>query len=204
MVQLLIATTNRGKQCEFQDLLADWPVETVSPQDLGIDIEIEEKEHSFAEIAAHKARVYAKTSGLLTLADDSGLQVDALAGAPGIYTARYAGPAASDRDRYQKLLAELGDTPAEKRTARFCCAIALAQPDGAVHVVQGVCEGVIAPAPQGNGGFGYDPVFYLPEYGCTMAQVGDAIKNQISHRARAVQNARNVLDDLIQTEVAAS
>jgi XTP/dITP diphosphohydrolase len=127
---------------------------------------------------------------MLTLADDSGLEVDALDGAPGIYTARYAGPGASDRDRYCKLLAELNGIPAAQRAARFRCAIALASSSGDVTVTEGICHGVIAFEPQGINGFGYDPIFYLPEYKCTMAQVGQDVKNRISHRARAVQAAR--------------
>ncbi len=196
MIQLLVATTNRGKQHEFRDLLADWPVQIVFPQDAGIDIDVAETGRSFAEIAAQKAVIYARAGQMLALADDSGLEVDALDGAPGIYTARYAGPGASDRDRYQKLLAALQGVPWEKRAARFRAAIALAQPGGDVRVAEGVCAGVIAFEPQGENGFGYDPVFYLPEYGCTLAQLGDTIKNQISHRARAVQAARTLLDDL--------
>lgn len=194
MVQLLIATTNHGKQREFKELLADWPVEVVCPQDVGLDLQVEETGRSFAEIAAQKALVFAQASQMLTLADDSGLEVDALGGAPGIYTARYAGPGASDRDRYQKLLAELGDTPAGQRMARFRCAVALAHPNGEADIAEGTCEGVIAFEPQGINGFGYDPVFYLPEYGCTMAQLGSYIKNQISHRARAIQLARRLFN----------
>lgn len=197
MIQLLVATTNRGKQHEFRGLLADWPAQIVFPQEAGIDIDVAETGRSFAEIAAQKAVAYAQASQMLALADDSGLEVDALDGAPGIYTARYAGPGASDRDRYQKLLAALQDVPWEKRAARFRAAIALAQPDGAVQIVEGICAGVIAFGPQGKNGFGYDPVFYLPEYGCTMAQLGDTIKNQISHRARAVQAALTLFDRLL-------
>ena len=198
MVQLLLATTNRGKQREFQDLLADWPVDVILPQDIGLDVDVEETEHSFAEIAAQKAIAYARVGNMPALADDSGLEVDALDGAPGIYTARYAGPGASDRDRYQKLLGELDGIPAARRTARFRCAIALARPGGEVDIAEGICKGRIAFEPQGINGFGYDPVFYLPEYNCTMAQAGDEIKNRISHRARAVQAARALLDPLLE------
>jgi len=197
VVQLLVATANRGKQREFQDLLADWPVEAVFPQDLGIEIEVAETGSSFAEIAAHKALAYAWASDLLTLADDSGLEVDALDGAPGVYTARYAGPGASDEDRYRKLLATLGDIPPEQRTARFRCAVALAHPGRRPTVVEGTCEGMIAYGPQGANGFGYDPVFYLPEFGCTMAQLHPERKNRISHRARAMRAARTLLDQML-------
>jgi len=202
MIKLCIATHNAGKQVEFRELLADWPGEIVFPADLGLELEVEERGDSFAEIAAFKARAYAEASGLPCLADDSGLEVDALGGAPGIYTARYAGPGASDADRYNKLLAELGDLPLERRTARFRCAVALAHPDGAptgveVDVVEGTCEGVIAFAPRGEHGFGYDPVFYLPEHGRTMAELPAGVKNRISHRARALQAARGMLDELL-------
>lgn len=197
MIQLLVATHNRGKQREFQALLADWPVQIVFPQEIGLDLAVAEEGASFAEIAAHKAVAYAHAARLLTLADDSGLEVDALNGAPGIYTARYAGPDANDRDRYQKLLRALEGVPWAARTARFRAAVALARPDGQVRIAEGVCEGIIALEAQGETGFGYDPVFYLPDWGRTMAQLGDSIKNQISHRARAVQAARAWLDDLL-------
>ncbi|MBN1581554.1 MAG: RdgB/HAM1 family non-canonical purine NTP pyrophosphatase [Anaerolineae bacterium] len=199
MVRLLVATANRGKQHEFQELLVDWPVDTIFPQDMGIDIDVEEIGDSFSEIAAQKAIVYAQAGDMLALADDSGLEVDALDGAPGIYTARYAGPDANDRDRYQKLLNELRDVPPAQRTACFRCAIALARPTGEVGIAEGTCKGIIGFEPKGTNGFGYDPVFYLPEYNCTMAQVGNEIKNRISHRARAVQAARVLLDSFLET-----
>ena len=197
MAKLLIATKNRGKQREFRELLAGWPGEMVFPQDIGLDLDVQEEGASFAEIAIQKACAYAETSGLPCLADDSGLQVDALGGAPGIYTARYAGPGASDEDRYRKLLVALRDTPYEQRTARFRCAVALAHPGDRVEVAEGTCEGYIAGGPRGEQGFGYDPVFFVPEYGCTMAELDSEIKNRISHRARAVQAARPLLDALL-------
>ena len=200
MVRLCVATTNQGKQREFTELLGDWPGEIVCPHDIGLDIEVEETGASFAEIAAQKARAYAQATGLPALADDSGLEVDALGGAPGIYSARYAGPGSSDEDRYRKLLSELGERSFEDRTARFRCAVAIAQPDGRVDVAEGTCEGVITFGPRGENGFGYDPVFYIPERGCTMAQLPAATKNQISHRARAFQAARPLLDALLAGE----
>lgn len=200
MTELCVATRNAGKQREFRDLLADWPVRLRFPQDLGLEIEVEEKGDSFVAIALLKATTYARAAGIVTLADDSGLEVDALDGAPGIYTARYAGPHASDHDRRQKLLRALGDLPLPQRTARFRCAIALAHPDGRALVAEGTCEGLIALAPRGNRGFGYDPIFYLPEFGCTMAELPSAVKNEISHRGRAVQAARPLLDALLKGE----
>jgi XTP/dITP diphosphohydrolase len=198
MKRLCIATRNRGKQREFEELLAGWEGEMAFPQDLGLDLEVEETGASFAEIAAQKAQAYAAASGLPSLADDSGLEVDALDGAPGIYTARYAGPGASDQDRYRKLLAALEKVPDGQRTARFRCAVAVAHPDGRVTVAEGTCEGQIARAPRGDGGFGYDPIFYLSEYGCTMAELPPEVKNQVSHRARAVQEAMPRLDALLR------
>jgi XTP/dITP diphosphohydrolase len=197
MIRLCIATTNRGKQREFVALLRDWPGEIVFPQDVDLDIEVEESGHSFAEIAADKALAYARAAGMPALADDSGLQVDALGGAPGIYSARYAGPGAGDEDRRRKLLAELGDTPIEKRAARFRCAVAIAYPDGRVDVAEGTCEGTITLEPRGENGFGYDPIFYLPELGCTMAQLPAETKNRLSHRARAFQAAQPLLKALL-------
>jgi XTP/dITP diphosphohydrolase len=197
MTKLCIGTTNRGKQGEFIELLSDWPGEIVFPQEIGLDIEVAETGQTFAEIAAQKALAYAQAADMPALADDSGLQVDALGGAPGIYTARYAGPGASDADRYRKLLQELDGIPAERRSARFHCSAALALPNGTVEVADGKCEGVIALEPHGENGFGYDPVFYLPDLGLTMAQLPADTKNTISHRARALAAIRPLLDALL-------
>jgi XTP/dITP diphosphohydrolase len=197
MAKLCLGTTNSGKQREFLELLADWPGEIVLPQELGLALDVAETGATFAEIAAQKARAYARAAGMPTLADDSGLEVDALGGAPGIHTARYAGPGASDEDRYRKLLAELGDTPPQERTARFRCAVAIAGPDGTVRIAEGTCEGRIAVQPCGEHGFGYDPVFLLPERQQTMAELPAEIKNRISHRARALHAARPFLDALL-------
>ena len=200
MTRLCIATNNRGKQVEFRELLADWGGEIVFPQDLGLRLDVEEAGDSFGEIAALKATAYAAASGLPCLADDSGLEVDALDGAPGLYTARYAGPGASDADRYHKLLEALAGIPEGRRGARFRCAVALARPGHAeAEIAEGTCEGRIAFEPSGSEGFGYDPVFTVPEYGCTMAELPGEVKNQISHRARALQAARPFLDALLDT-----
>ncbi len=200
MSDLCVATRNPGKQREFRELLADWPVRLWFPQELGLDIEVEEKGDSFADIALLKATTYARATGMLALADDSGLEVDALDGAPGLYTARYAGPDADDHDRRQKLLRELEGLPLAQRTARFRCAIALATPDGRTLIAEGTCEGLIALAPRGSQGFGYDPIFYLPQFRRTMAELPPEIKNEISHRGRAVQAARSLLDALLKGE----
>jgi XTP/dITP diphosphohydrolase len=198
VTKLCIATNNRGKQVEFRELLADWGGEIVFPQELGLRLDVEESGDSFAEIAALKAAAYAAASDLPCLADDSGLEVDALDGAPGIYTARYAGLGASDADRYHKLLNALAAVPKGRRGARFRCAVVLVRPGHAqAQIAEGTCEGWIAFEPSGNAGFGYDPVFYVPEYGCTMAELPREVKNQISHRARAIAAARPLLAALL-------
>ena len=198
MMKLLIATNNPGKIKEYQDLLAGLPLELTYPAQESLDIEVDETGGSFAENARLKAIAYARVSGLLTLADDSGLEVDALSGEPGIRSARYAGREASDEERYQLLLKNLKGVPWEERTARFRCVIAVATPAGQIHTAEGACEGVIAFAPKGEHGFGYDPVFYFPEYGMTMAELPLGIKNQVSHRARAAQGARKILEERLE------
>ena len=189
MVKLLVATNNLGKVREYEELLAGLPFEVTFPAQEGIALEVEESGATFEENARLKALAYARASGLPTLADDSGLEVDALGGAPGVRSARYAGPGASDVDRYQKLLDALAGVPEDQRTARFCCVVALAWPDGTVHTAEGRCEGQIGWAPRGEHGFGYDPVFIVDGFGgLTMAELEPEVKNRISHRARAVQN----------------
>jgi XTP/dITP diphosphohydrolase len=196
MLELCVGTANRGKQRELVELLADWPCRLTLPQDLGLDLDVEETGRTFAENAAQKALAYAEAAGMPTLADDSGLEVDALGGAPGVYSARYAGPGASDEDRYRKLLAALAETPPERRTARFRCAVAIARPEGQVEIAEGKCEGTITFGPRGEHGFGYDPVFYVPAFDRTMAELPAETKNRVSHRARALQAARPLLDGL--------
>jgi XTP/dITP diphosphohydrolase len=197
MIKLLVATNNPGKVREYQALLRGLPLTLTYPAQEGIDIEVEETGSTFAQNARLKATAYARTSGLLTLADDSGLEVDALAGEPGTRSARYAGQGASDEDRYRLLLSKLEGVPWQQRTARFRCVIAVARPQGEVHTAQGTCEGVIAFEPRGEHGFGYDPVFYVPEHGQTMAELEPEVKNRISHRARAAEGARRILQELL-------
>jgi XTP/dITP diphosphohydrolase len=196
-VRLLVATRNPGKLSEYEELLAGLPVELTYLESEGIAEDVEETGSSFAENAVLKARRYALISGLLTLADDSGLEVDALGGEPGVHSARYAGPGATDEDRYRLLLDRMRDVPPGERSARFRCVIAVAEPEGETYTVDGVCEGVIAYSPEGEFGFGYDPVFYMPERGKTMAQLPPEEKNLVSHRARAAQAIRPVLESLI-------
>ena len=195
--KLLIATHNAGKLREYRQLLADLPVEITSLEAEGITEQVEERGRSFVENAVQKATAYARLSGLWTWADDSGLEVDALGGEPGVRSARYAGPDASDEDRYRLLLQRMRDVPQGQRSARFRCAVAIATPDGHVEIAEGSCEGEIALAPRGTHGFGYDPVFYLPEYGLTMAELPPEEKNKISHRARAARIARNLLSRML-------
>jgi XTP/dITP diphosphohydrolase len=195
--RVLVATHNPGKVREYREILAALPLELTYLDPEGITLEVEETADTFAGNAVLKATAYARFSGLLTWADDSGLEVDALGGVPGVFSARYAGPGAGDADRYRKLLDALAGVAWERRTARFRCVVALATPAGEVHTGEGACEGIIAFGPAGDNGFGYDPVFYFPERGLTMAQLPAAVKNQISHRARAAHAAAQILREMV-------
>lgn len=193
MKKLLIATNNPGKLVEYRELLAGLPIELTAPAAEGIDLDVEETGQSFEENAVLKARAFVEASGLPALADDSGLEVMVLDGEPGIHSSRYAGPAATDADRYRKLLEKLKGVPWERRHARFRCVIAVATPRGALHTVAGQVTGRIAFEPRGEHGFGYDPVFYLPNHDKTMAELPEEIKNQISHRANAARKVIPVI-----------
>jgi XTP/dITP diphosphohydrolase len=195
--KLLIATHNQGKAREYRELLAGLPLEVTYLDAEGISREVEETGATMEDNARLKAGEYAQLSGLWTWADDSGLEVDALGGAPGVFSARYAGEGATDADRYRKLLDALTGVPWDSRTARFRCAVALATPEGEMRVTEDVCEGLIAFGPAGANGFGYDPVFYMPEHGATMAQLPSELKNQVSHRARASQKALAILEEMV-------
>jgi XTP/dITP diphosphohydrolase len=198
--KLLIATNNPGKAREYREILSRLSIscQLTTPARQGLAMEVDESGDSFEENARMKALAFSRASGLLTLADDSGLEVDALGGAPGVRSARYAGPGATDADRYRKLLEALAQVPAGKRTARFRCVIALAQPDGAVQTASGTCEGEIGFAARGVHGFGYDPVFLVQGGGGkTMAELDPAEKNRISHRARALRAVRPFLVQLL-------
>jgi XTP/dITP diphosphohydrolase len=196
MPRLLLATTNWGKIREYRQLLRGLPFELVTPDYVGVRIAVEENFPSYEENARMKAAAYAEASKLITLADDSGLEVDALGGEPGILSARAAGEQASDKDRIEHLLARLNDIPLERRTARFKCVIAIATPSGKTELCYGVCQGLITFEPEGESGFGYDPVFYLPEFGKTMAELPLEIKNQVSHRGKAAEKACIILERL--------
>jgi len=192
--KLLVATNNQGKLREYNSLLGGLPFKLTTLLEAGITVEIEELGSSIEQNAIQKATAYATLSGLLTLADDSGLEVDALGGEPGPLSRRYAGENVSDRERNDYLLARLEGVPWERRGARFRCVIAIAMPEGKMETCEGVCEGIIAFEPKGEGGFGYDPVFHLPKLGKRMAELSLEDKNRISHRARAAQKARRILE----------
>jgi len=196
MPKLLLATNNKGKVREYRSLLKGLPFELVLPVELGISTEVDEVGGSMEENARIKATTLARESRLLTLADDSGLEVDALGGEPGRLSARYAGEDASDRDRIDYLLAKLKGVPWEKRSVRFRCVIAIATPEGEVELCSGECAGIISFEPKGDEGFGYDPIFYLPGLDKTMAELPLEEKNQVSHRARAAEKARELLKKL--------
>jgi XTP/dITP diphosphohydrolase len=191
--KLLLATNNRGKAREYRSLLRGIPYRLVTLADEGITTDIPETGKTFEENARLKATVLAAESGLLTLADDSGLEVDALGGEPGVLSHRYAGEGVSDEDRYIFLLDKLKGVPEDKRTARFRCVIAIASPEGKVEICSGECPGVITTTSRGYNGFGYDPIFYVPELGKTMAELPAEDKNRISHRARAAEKAKKML-----------
>ena len=194
MPRLLLATKNPGKIAEFRQLLDGCGWEIVTPTELGLNLEIEESGQTYRENATIKAVGYAKASGLVALADDSGLEVDALGGRPGVLSARYAGADRTDPERVQALLQELAGVPDEERSARFRAVIAVADSKGRVEQVDGTMEGRIAHEPRGENGFGYDPIFLLPERGLTTAQLPPGEKHAISHRGVAARKARIVLE----------
>ena len=198
MPRLLIATNNAGKLGEYGALLEGCGWELVGPAQVRLQLSVDEPGPDYATNARIKAEAFAKASGLVTLADDSGLEVDALDGGPGPLSARYAGPNQTDREGVDLLLANMKDVPPERRQARFRCVIALADPAGPVELFEGECPGVIVKRPRGHRGFGYDPVFYLPEFGRTMAELTPDEKNAISHRARAAMKACTILRNTLR------
>ncbi|MFP4345265.1 MAG: RdgB/HAM1 family non-canonical purine NTP pyrophosphatase [Anaerolineales bacterium] len=196
-LRLLLATHNPGKRREWAALLQGLPVELLLPEKVGLTMEhVAETGETYGENALIKARTLAAASRMAALADDSGLEVDALEGAPGVRSARYR--LGSDEVRYRALLRALEGEPYEKRTARFRCVAALVLPDGREFTTEGVIEGVIAAAPSGVGGFGYDPVFYLPDLEVTFAELPMDVKNEISHRARAAQRMAPVVRRVVE------
>ncbi|WLR44119.1 XTP/dITP diphosphatase [Bacillus carboniphilus] len=185
MKEVIIATKNKGKIKEFQTMFELKGIKVISLLDIDDSMEIEETGVTFEENAKIKAETLMKKLNKTVIADDSGLSVDALNGEPGVYSARYAGENKNDKDNINKLLKKLEGI--EKRAARFYCVLAIAEPGKETMTVEGTCEGVITSEPHGDGGFGYDPVFFVKEKGCTMAQLTKDQKNKISHRAKALK-----------------
>jgi XTP/dITP diphosphohydrolase len=204
MNQLLIATNNKGKIKELQDLLKDTGIELVTPAQINLELDVVEDGQTYTENASKKAFDFASASGLISLADDSGLEVDALNGAPGLFSARYGSPDGhvvklSDAERRAFLIQNLQGKP-RPWTARFHATIAIATPKGETHLAEGFCEGEMVPEERGTGGFGYDPIFLLSELGKTMAELSMEEKNRLSHRARAVMNAKEILGLLYKSK----
>jgi len=195
-MRLVVATTNAGKLKEIVRLLEGLPIDVLSLADYPSIPEVEETGSTFAENAVLKAVHAARFTGETALADDSGLEVDALGGRPGINSSRFAGPGATDAQRNELLLEKMKDVPDEERTARFRCVAALAPPSGDPTTFDGVCEGRIIDDPRGEHGFGYDPLFYIPEHGKTMAELPTELKNRISHRAKAMAAARVAIEKM--------
>ncbi len=196
--QILIGTTSADKLREILQILKGLPVSLLKPREQGTLPHVEEDGQTFHENACKKALSFARHFRVPVMAEDSGLEVDCLGGRPGVYSKRYSGPEGSDEENNLKLLAELEGTPMERRTARYRCAVALATPTEVLLVVDGVCEGRIIEAPLGTGGFGYDPLFLYPPFGKTFGEVDPKLKNQVSHRAKALRLFRDGLAELLQ------
>ncbi|MBO4420141.1 MAG: RdgB/HAM1 family non-canonical purine NTP pyrophosphatase [Oscillospiraceae bacterium] len=194
-MKVVLASQNRHKLTEIQAILAQYDMELVLQSDLGVHVDVDETGTTFEENSLLKAKAVMEATGMPAIADDSGLCVDVLGGAPGIFSARYGAPdCVTDRDRLNYLLKNMRGIRSEERTARFVCVITLLYPDGRKLVARGTCEGMIAFEPSGEDGFGYDPVFYIPSQGCTFAQMGADRKNIISHRANALLRLEQMLE----------
>ena len=195
---ILLASNNQGKLREFKDILQDLDAELFTPQELGLKLNVIEDGETYSENASKKALSFAKSAEMVTLADDSGLEVEALGGAPGLFSARFSPlPNATDADRRHYLLKQLKK---KKRpwNAQFRCVVVVATPEEIYHIAEGICKGEIIPDERGDQGFGYDPIFYIENYKLTMAELPMTIKNSISHRGRAVSSARPWLEHLLQ------
>lgn len=197
-MRIVLATRNQGKIREMKALLEGLPVEVLTLDDFS-DLSLPQEDgRTFEENALKKAKAVAEATGLWALSDDSGLEVDHLGGKPGIHSARYAGEGSTDEENNRKLLKELNGVPAEKRKARYRCVIALVGPKGESFTFEGECEGIISEYPKGEGGFGYDPIFFLPEKGKTMAELRPEEKNRISHRGKALGRFREWLKEYLK------
>jgi XTP/dITP diphosphohydrolase len=197
-MQVLLATANKGKVRELEEMLKDGDIEVLSLSNFPDFEDIRETGQTFAENALLKARAACLRAGIVTLADDSGLEVDALRGAPGVFSARFAGEPKDDERNNEKLLALLQGLSEKERTARFRCCLAIVSPNGQEYLTEGAVEGTIILSRRGTGGFGYDPVFYLPELKKTMAELSLEEKNELSHRAQAFRQAIPILKELLQ------
>ena len=195
--KIIFATENEGKMKEVRMILSDLNREVLSLKEIGLEVEIEENGTTFEENAIIKAKRIMELTGSIVLADDSGLEIDYLNKEPGIYSARYGGRDTSYKIKNQMLIDRLEGVPDEKRTARFVCAIAAALPDGEIITTKGTIEGRIGYEEQGENGFGYDPIFYLPEYGCTTSELDIEEKNKISHRGRALREMKTRLEKVL-------
>jgi XTP/dITP diphosphohydrolase len=194
MSRIVVATRNTGKIIEIREILKDFPCQVCSITEIDADFDVEEDGQTYAENALKKATAAARIAGTIAIGDDSGLEVDVLEGAPGLYSARFGGQC-SQAEKNALLLQRLHGMA--NRSARFRCVIAVVAPDGNAKTVEGFCEGVIGTTPQGTHGFGYDPLFFLPEYGLTMAELDPSVKNAISHRARALAQLRQILPEFL-------
>ena len=198
--RVILASKNRGKLLEVRSILSDLEVEVVGLEEFPEIPEVVEDRESFLENARKKSEVISKLTGELVIADDSGLEVDALGGRPGVRSARYARDGASDEENNLKLLQEMRGIPLADRKARFRCVMVLSSPDGRWWATEGIWEGTIAEEPRGSGGFGYDPVFFLPELGKTVAELTSEEKNSMSHRAKALESMKKLLKALLSEE----
>jgi len=197
--KIVFATSNEGKMREVRAILEDTGMEILSMKEAGISVEVVEDGKTFEENAIIKAKTISKETDAIVLADDSGLEIDYLNKEPGIYSARYMGENTSYDIKNRNLIDRLSGVPDEKRTARFVCAIAAALPDGKVITTRGTIEGIIGYEIQGENGFGYDPIFYVPEYGCTTAQLSPEQKNEVSHRGKALRKMKSKLGELYES-----
>ena len=195
--RIIFATGNAGKMREIRMILEDLGIPVVSMKEAGVTADIEENGKSFEENAIIKARAIMELTGEIVMADDSGLEIDYLDGAPGIYSERFMGEDTSYDIKNQALIDKLEGVPDEKRTARFACSIACALPDGRILTSYGAMEGIIGYAIKGTNGFGYDPIFYLPECGCTSAEISPEKKNELSHRGKALRSMKEKLQEVL-------
>lgn len=197
--RIVVATRNGGKIREIRDILRDIPYNIISISEIDPAFQVDEDGQTYAENAIKKAKAAVLAAGTVAIADDSGLEVDALGGAPGIYSARFGGGSLSQAEKNSLLLQQLQGHP--NRSARFRCVIAVVSPDGSVKTTEGICEGEIGIAPRGKNGFGYDPLFLLPGYGLTMAELEPSVKNRLSHRAKALSQLREILPEFLRQAI---